>query len=242
MFPPQVKLPPSYQSYFNQIQVSLGNLFEVVVPLIAKKIPTLEELSRYLRRCFRELRPQLHDAKSFDAVMEIVENKCTVINVCCLEAIVDHYNVTDAKSHIEVFKSKVNDFCDKVRGDICSNGRFLIASSPHQLTCETIEFVVEWEADKCTLNDIRGLLSIAFKGMVKTVRVTSIMEGKSIVITCYAPQYMLDCLAIIAEENLDHLKDVGLIKLSIGYHTLFDRNKENEVSNSNKSLSINCIV
>ena len=54
---------------------------------------SLEELKKFLGRCFRELKPQLSVAESFDDVMEVVEEKCTVINIRCLETIIDHYNI-----------------------------------------------------------------------------------------------------------------------------------------------------
>ena len=212
------------------MKVTFGNLIDTVEPLIAKAIPSLEEFKKYLRRCFRELKPQLSSAESFDDVMELVEDKCTIINVCCLEAIVDHYNITEAKQHITDFKRSVDKFCEKVKSDICINQNFKVTSS-HHLTCETIEFVLEWEADKYTLSHIKDLLSKAFKDMAKSVQVRAIKEGNSIIVTCYAPQHKMDILLIIAKENLDTLKEMKVIKLTIGYCTLYDH-KVRELYNS----------
>ena len=210
------------------MKVTFGNLIETVVPLIAKAIPSLKELKTYLRRCFRELKPQLSSAKSFDDVMELVEDKCTIINICCLEAIVDHYDITEAKRHITEFKTAVDKFCEKVKTDICINQNFKVASS-HHLTCETIEFILEWEADKYTLRDIKDLLSKAFKDQAKSVQVRAIKEGNSIIVTCYAPQYMMDILLVIAKENLSLLKEMRLIKLTIGYFTIYDKHRRDKV-------------
>ena len=210
------------------MKVAFGNLIETVVPLIAKVIPSLKELKTYLRRCFRELKPQLSSAESFDDVMELVEDKCTIINICCLEAIVDHYNITEAKRHITEFKTTVDKFCEKVKTDICINQNFKVTSS-HHLTCETIEFILEWKTDEYTLSHIKDLLSKAFKDMVKSVQVRAIKEGNSIIVTCYAPQHMMDILLIRAEESLDVLKEMGIIQLTIGYHIFFDKRQRDEV-------------
>ena len=210
------------------MKVAFGNLIETVAPLIAKAIPSLKELKTYLRRCFRELKPQLSLAESFDDVMELVEDKCTIINICCLEAIVDHYNITEAKRHIREFKTAVDKFCEKVKTDICINQNFKITLS-HHLTCETIEFILEWEADKYTLRDIKDLLSKAFKDMAKSVQVRAIKEGNSIIVTCYAPQYMMDILLITAKENLDNLKEMGVKKLTLGYCTIYDKRQRDKV-------------
>ena len=210
------------------MKVTFGNLIETVAPLIAKAIPSLKELKTYLRRCFRELKPQLSSAESFDDVMELVEDKCTIINSCCLEAIVDHYNITEAKRHITEFKTAVDKFCEKVKTDICINQNFKVTSSYH-LTCETIEFVLEWKTDEYTLSHIKDLLSKAFKDMAKSVQVRAIKEGNSIIVTCYAPQYMMDILLITAEENLDILKEMRVKKLTLGYCTIYDKHQRDKV-------------
>ena len=228
-FPPQIKLQRTYQCDFDQMRVTFGNLIEAVVPLIAKAIPSLEELKRYLRRCFRELKPQLSIAKSFDDVMELVEDKCTIINVCCLEAIVDHYNIIEAKKHITQFKTAVNAFCEKVKLSVCCQESFKRLSLSHHLTCETIEFVLDWNTDEYTLNDIRDLLSKAFENLVTSVQVRLLKEGNSVIVTCYAPQYMVDILLTIVVENLDGLKEMGLIHLRIGYDTIYDKRKADHV-------------
>ena len=210
------------------MKVTFGNLIETVVPLIAKAIPSLKELKTYLRRCFRELKPQLSSAESFDDVMELVEDKCTIINICCLEAIVDHYNITEAKRHITEFKTAVDKFCEKVKTDICINQNFKVTSS-HHLTCETIEFILEWKTDEYTLSHIKDLLSKAFKDMAKSVQVRAIREGNSIIVTCYAPQYMMDVLLVTAEENLVTLKEMRVKKLTLGYCTIYDKCQRDKV-------------
>ena len=210
------------------MKVTFGNLIETVEPLIAKGVPSLEELKKYLRRCFRELKPQLSSAESFDDVMELVEDKCTIINICCLEAIVDHYNITEAKRHITEFKTAVDKFCEKMKTDICINQNFKVTTS-HHLTCETIEFILEWKTDEHTLSHIKDLLSKAFKDMAKSVQVRAIREGNSIIVTCYAPHYIMDILLITAEENLDSLKEMGLRKLTLGYHIIYNKHQRDKV-------------
>ena len=84
-------LQPVYEHEFDQMRVAFGNLIVNVVPLIKANIPSLDELKKYLGWCFQELAPQLSTAESFDDVMKLVQYKCTIINICCLETIIDHY-------------------------------------------------------------------------------------------------------------------------------------------------------
>ena len=211
------------------MEVNYGDLMMKMSPLIKAGIPSLEALKMYLRRCFRDLRPQLVTVESFDDVMDLVQDKCTIINVCCLEAIVNHYNITAAKPHIEEFKTAVDTFCEKIKTDICLKQNFKIASFSHHLTCETIEFVLEWEADKYTLRDIKDLLSKAFGDMAKSVQVRAVNDGNSIIVTCYAPLSLMDFLLTAAERNLNVLKENGVIKLTFGYHTIYDKCQRDKV-------------
>ena len=61
----------------------------------------LEKLKKFLERCIQQLKPQLSIAKSFDDVIELVEEKYTVVNIIgYLETIINHYNIVEAKAHI----------------------------------------------------------------------------------------------------------------------------------------------
>ena len=154
--------------------MTFESLIEAVSPLIETGIPSLKNLKTYLQRCFQELRPQLSLAKSFDDVMELVQDNCTITNICCLETIVNHYKITAAKPYIEEFKTAVDTFCEKIKTDICSKQNFKIASFSHHLTCETIEFDLEWETNEYRLRHIKNLLAKAFEDMAKSVQVRTI--------------------------------------------------------------------
>ena len=237
-FPSQVNLQPIFQYDFDQMRMTFGKLFYTVAPLIAKGIPSLQDLKTYLRMCFRELRSLLAAAESLNEVMEIVQDKCTIINICCLEGIIDQYNITEAKVHITNYNIAVDAFCEKIKTDVCCNQSFMISSSSHQLTCESIVFVLEWEADRYTLIDIRGLLSKAFKDMAKSVHVRAIKEGNSIIVTCYAPQSLIDLLLMTAKDNLDSLKQLGVIKVTIGYCTIYCKCQRDKVKMSRISQQL----
>ena len=173
----QIHLPLSYQYKFDQIlwlRVAFGNLIATVAPLIDKSISSLKNLKMYLRRCFQELRPQLSQAKSFGDVTELVEDKCTIVNIDCLEAIVNHFNIEEAKEHISYYKMKVDEFSKEIKSRIYKD--FMTGPST-LLKCETIEFTVEWATDERTLSDIRELLSYTFGDMADRVIVRSIKEG-----------------------------------------------------------------
>ena len=229
------------------MRAKVGNLIHSVAPLIKSAVVSsssssdsplqellsspLEEFQTYLQRCFPELRPQLSIARSFDDVIDIVQEKCNVINVAYLEIIVDHYNIEEAKAHITIYKSEVDKFCEEAKLSVCENENFMIYYSSSLLKCETVEFVLEWKINEHTLKEIIDLLWKTFGDMAKRVLVRDIKREKSVIVTCYVPRSIIDVLLMEAQKNLDLLKKMELISLTIGYNSSWNICARDKVRN-----------
>ena len=206
---------------FDQMRENFRKLIGILAPLISKGIPSLRILKIYLGRFFRELKPQLDIAGSFDDVMDIVEKKCTIINICCLEAIVMHYDIKEAKSHLSAYESEIDTFCQVTKLRMCINESFVTGVSS-LLKCETVQFVLDWEPDKHTLGDVRDFLVTAFNDISKRVQVIVVKTGNFIIVTCYAPQHVMDILLKEAEKSFHSLIKIGLLKVTLGYYTIWN--------------------
>ena len=106
--------------------------------------------------------------------MCLVEDKCTIVNIGCLEVIVNHYNVTEANHHIENYKAAVDSFCQQIKFVLCTK---LMIDLPYP---GTIEFILEWNVNEHTLHHIQGLLNKVFRDMANKVIVRVKDEGKLI--------------------------------------------------------------
>ena len=153
------------------MRTKLGDLILTVLPLIKSAVTSkLKELKTFLRMSFRELRPQLAIAESFDDVMDIVRERCTIINIACLEAIINHYKIEEAKSHITAYKVEVDQFCEEFKLRVCENNDFMTSPST-LLKCDTIEVTLERMTDEHSFHEIPGVLWKAFRDMAKRVLV-----------------------------------------------------------------------
>ena len=238
MHPPVHHISPTFQHAFDEMRGKFGEFFHTVIPLIksavlpsssfmfGRKASLLKEFKKFLGRCFRELKPQLSIAKSFDDVMDIVEEKCTIINIVCLETIINYYNIEKAKVCVKAYQLEVDKFCENVKISLCESKDFITGSSS-LLKCETIEFVLEWCADEHSLKEIEELLWKAFGSMAKRVLVKQAKKGNSIIVTCYAPRNIMDLFQLEAEKNLDLLKQMRVTKLTVGYHVVWDAHRHN---------------
>ena len=215
------------QKRFNQM-IYYGILISTVARLIEAKVP-LEDLKTHLQFCYRELRPQLELAESYKKVMFIIEDKHTIIDIDCLQAIVEVFNIEEAKDHIAAYQLAIEEFCKEITLTVCFNESFKLTNSS-LLKCETVEFVLEWNGDEYSLNDIKVLLQKAFQDMANRVQVRYIKEDNFIIVTCYAPRHIMDVLLMEAKKNLDLLRGIRLMKFTIGYHTIMDEGTRDKVS------------
>ena len=214
----EVLLEPEFKVEFDRINDSLGTMIFDVAPYIKAAIPSLEDLISYIRIIRSEIRPQLSLAKSFKDVLEIIRDNCSITNIVLLENIVTKYSVAEAHEIITKYNSGLTEFCDK---DICG----IKLKEISLLTCDTIKFIVDWEVNRCTLSNIKAFLQRAFRNLMKRVEVVGTREGNSITITCYAPHHLMDVLVTEAQENIEILKKMGLIELTIGYYTVYSKHE-----------------
>ena len=222
----EVILHPGHKAEFDRMGDLLGTLIDDIAPLIEASIPSLNKFKTYLGRCRRELKLKLKDADSFDDVMEVIEGECSIINIAFLETIVSKYSIQDAADKILAYQTHLDEFCENNLTMFCNHQFKRLSSS--LLTCETIKFVLKWNPSEHSLSDIKGLLWKTFKD--NQVEVVVIEEGNSIIVTCYAPHYLMESLLLTARENLDVLKEeMGLISLTIGYFTVYDQHVIDEV-------------
>ena len=174
-----IHLGPNYQDVFDKMRAKLRNLLHTTVRacVFAKEIPSLEDLKTFLRISFHELR--YYPAESFDGVINLlIVHKCTILNVGCLEVIVDHYNIEEAKAQIAAYKSEVDRVCEELKLKICED--FMTGPSS-LLKYESIEFFLKWRPNFQVLDDIKELLWIGFGDIAKMIDVIPEHRGNIII-------------------------------------------------------------
>ena len=201
-----------------------GILCDKIIPILSNEI-SLEGLKKLLRRCYPELTAELSGAESIDDAMTVVEKQTNIINVAIIESIVDRYDVTEAKKLVTEYKKEIQRFSSDMKLQLVLNKK--LSTHCSSLVCQTIKFVLDWEPSDHSLEDIRQLLEKAFDDLSRRVIVQSIHKTNSILIICCAPLYLMNALLLEAQASLPTLiKEMGLIQLTIGYHSVYDRSNE----------------
>ena len=210
-----------YKSLFNVTRGEFGILKHRVVPLVVEKVSSVDEMKSFLIESYPELSQSIRDATTVTEIMNIVKGRCTIIDISMIETIVTQYTIAEGIELVKKYKEKVNCFCSKISLGFMLDKMFLAESF---LICETIQFVLDWEPDEHTLDDIHRLIKKAFKDLNKRIIIKGISPVNSISITCFAPHHLLAALFLEAKDNLTVLiKEFNLISLTIGHYTVYDK-------------------
>ena len=226
-------------SEFTAIRAQFGIMLYEVQMTIEKSQPPIDHLKLILKYSYPDLTSQLSTSKSFNEVLSLVQEKCSIINVALLEKIVQALKLKEAEKHINTYKEEIDKFCKTLSVRLSLNETFQVSVPHTPLKCETITFVVEGNPDEYMLDDVRNLLSATFEILSRSVHVVVIKEGNSIIIKCCFPVHLAMLLIAEAFDNLETLKQkFGLLSLTIGYVTVWNKQNRDEVNKNNNKLTI----
>ena len=187
---------------------------------------SVDDLKEFLKYSYPHLVSEANCCSTIEDILAlIIRKQCTLIDINILEALVNNLEVVNANIHIESYKSTIAEFCRNISISLALEERFKVPDHSSPLQCETATFVLDWNPDLYTIDDARCLLSDAFERLSINVKVDVIGKGNSIVITCSFPFDLTGLLIAKATSNLKQLKKKGLLKLTIGYCTIWNRDK-----------------
>ena len=175
---------------------------------------------------YPHLETEITNSKSINDVLDVVRGHCTLINISCLEGIVERFDIKEAEKHIDTYKDVVRSFCEKTKASLCLDETFKENKSHPLLKCETAIFVLDWDPTNCTLQDIRDIIAESVK---ENVQIRVIRKGNSIIVTCFFPLSLTSSIIARAQETLESVKEKGLIQLTVGYCTIYDKRQRDKV-------------
>ena len=80
--------------------------FDVALSKIQKAIistpPPIDELQQFLENIYNYLHPQIVPSISINEILTVVRDHSTLIDISCLEGIVEYFDIKKAESHTKV--------------------------------------------------------------------------------------------------------------------------------------------
>ena len=219
---------------FRSIRMEFAIAFYNIHLAITKSLPSItEDLKNLLEGCFPESIPRLTNCKSINDVLDLVQEKCSLININCLEIIVKRFYIKDAEVYIQAYNEIIKVFVQSVTVRLCLNENFEVTNALSPLQYETAKFVLDWkleDLDKFTLSDVLEILSISLGSRLsKRVKVIAVTFDNFITITCTFSLSLATSLIAKAQKTIEAVKKKGLVVLSIGQCIVCDFNRKVEV-------------
>uniref|UniRef100_A0A1X7UTT3 Death domain-containing protein n=1 Tax=Amphimedon queenslandica TaxID=400682 RepID=A0A1X7UTT3_AMPQE len=218
----EIPILKSKSGEFNSMRTSLGRMLYNVHNAILKVPLSLDDMKLLILSCNSDLKLKLDNCCDISSVIDVIKGECSLTDISLLEAVVEEFGITEAERYIECYRTTLKEFCDTMSIDLCLKEKFDAVNTSPSLKCESATYVFDWRPDEKKLKDITDILS---KTSGKIVKIKYIDTGYSIVVTCSFPYSLTGALMIKLNENLELLIKNGLMKLTVGYCTIWKKQK-----------------
>ena len=213
----KIRIPRNYEPKFKELRFLWKTAILDVVNLI--KFPASQDkLMDYFFMDSKFVR----EKPGKESVLNIIKEKCSLIDITALEEIVSYLEIQEAKQIIKRYKTMVEEFRKNVSLRLGLNET--IYEYPI-LKGEKIIIEVNRKVDDNTLNDVEDILQIAFENYFSNVKLVAIRESNSFIIICSFPLILTELLTATAVKNIELLKEEGVQQLTIGYVNVYSHNK-----------------
>ena len=156
----EIPIPKSMSSEFSLIRVSFGKMiYNVSKAVTQSRHLELDELKEFLYAYNSDLEAKLDNCDSIRRVVRLIEVKeCSLIDITLLEAVVEHFKVTEAERYIEGYKRSLEKFCESLSVNLRLKEKFK-AVEASSLKNETATYVLDWKPEEKRLQDIIDILA-----------------------------------------------------------------------------------
>jgi chromosome transmission fidelity protein 4 len=238
----KINVPVSVQPTFSTMRAMFGRMFFNVRKAIAVHDIPIEDIKEFVICSYPYLKPSISHCETILDILMIVQEKCSLINVSLLDAIVHQFEIKEAKKFVAEYKNEIETFCGNVSVRLSLKEHFILNDNySNLLCCEIAVFVLDWDADDCdmyTINDVKCILAHAFERLEIDVQIVVINECNSVAVICSFP---VEITALLIAEAIKHFKILqkkGLVKLTIGCCTILDTRNEEEESDIRYQIPI----
>ena len=185
------------------MRLQFGEMFFHVQQEFKKEKIEIDDLKQLIYDISPDLKPQLHEKETIDAILEVVKRKCNIIDIYYLERLAEVFNVTGALKIMTSYKAIAQNFQQSVSVRHCFSEKLQAVPTPSRLTRETVKFYFDWDPDKTTLKDVLFEL----EPLDQYIQIDQVEINQSVVVICYCPAEYISLLITNVPEKMKELKE-----------------------------------
>ena len=227
----KILFPRNMGDHFQKMRIKFGSTFFQVRRNFLKKQKDLniDEIKALVADCFPALKSELNDKKTINEVLDVVKRKCNIINIRPLKVLITEFNIEEAEAIIKEYKKKAKDFCKTISVRLCLDEKLQAVPTPSRLKSETVIFILDWNPDESTLQDINDVLEKLEPLENYRIQIDQAGPHHSVVVTCYCPAEYTGSLITTVLEKIEMLQKRGLKEFIVGNGTIW-KNADDKVS------------
>ncbi|XP_019853509.1 PREDICTED: uncharacterized protein LOC109582892 [Amphimedon queenslandica] len=191
-------------------------MFYNVCKILRRKLD-VDDIKEFLSYYSTSLSRKIENCTDISSIIRHFKDECSLTDIALLHSVVEKMEITEAKEHIETYRTELKEFYKSISVSLCLEKRF---GSVSHLQCETVTFIFDWKPEEHVLQDIKDILS---KVSGKLLKIQFIEPHKSICVTCSFPFSDVGFTVLRMIENIHILMGQGLKELTIGNLTLWRR-------------------
>ena len=219
----KILFPRSMEEKFQELRIKFGSTFFKVRRNFAKdQNLSIDEMKLLVIDCFPDLSSQVFNKETINEVLEVVKTRCNIINMRPLEVLTEELNIKEAEEVIKIYKKFAEDFCKSTSIQLCLDKELKAVPSPSPLKKETITFILEWNPNESTLQDINDVLKKLEPLENYFIQIDTIKTGRSVVVTCYCPAEYTGSLIMAVLDKIDILQEKRLKEFKVGNCTIWN--------------------
>ena len=220
----KILFPRNMGEKFQEMRIKFGSTFFQVRRNFArnKNVLNIDELKLLVSDCFPDLKPQLYNKKTINEVLDVVKRKCNIINMRPLEVLIIEFSIKEAETIIKEYKEEAKDFCKTISVQLCLDKELQAVPTPSRLKSETVVFILDWNPDESTLQDINDVLEKLEPLENYCIQIDQAGPHQSVVVTCYCPAEYTVSLITTVLEKIEILQKRGLKEFIVGNCTVWD--------------------
>ena len=167
----EIPIPKSKSSEFSSIRVSFARMVYKVSEVVTQsRHLKLNKLKEFLYAYDSDLKAKLDNCDSIQSVVGLItDEECSLTDITLLEAVVEHFKVTEAERYIEDYKSKLKEFCKSLSVSLRLKEKFK-AIEASSLKNETATYVFDWRPEEKKLQDITDILAKISDGKLVKIK------------------------------------------------------------------------
>ena len=234
IFGHKIPFPRNMGEKFKDMRIKFGSTFYNVRLLFSKKWAKsqkdVNKVKALLADCFPDLKSELSVVKTIDDVLDVVKRKCSIVDVRPLEVLAQQFKIKEAEDIIRKHKEAAEEFCKSVSVSLSSDETLQVIPTRYLLS-ETITFVLNWNPDETTLQDINDVL-LGLELLQKyhiDLKVINARKGQSVVVTCHCPAEYTGSLIMAVLDKIEILQVKGLKEFKVGNCSIWSNNAAHEV-------------